>query len=545
MFVARYYFVVAIVLATGAFFASGWYFSVVLSWSAVSVLLVSLAYVSGRADIFRKREDGSIPLYARWLFIPFLLGAQLYNGWARKRDTVPAIQKIEDDLFLACRLFPSDITDLKNKGINSIVDATAEFDGLDWSASGEGLAYLNIPVLDHLAPTDAQLRHAISWLDEQVRQNNKIVVHCALGRGRSVLLMAAYLLHRHPDWTVEQALRFINDTRQTARLNRKQRNALDSYVNDSQRRAWIIANPVSGGGKWPESKRQVIQRLSQGYVVHIRETTPDCDGYALTKEALADNPDLLMAAGGDGTVREVAAALVDKKSQIPLAILPMGTANALAHVLFGIKSKLIPVATACDAAIHGQISAIDTVTCNEQTMLLVMGIGFEQKMIEQADRKEKDSGGQFAYLSALWESIELDEQQALTVTLDDDSKQLTTNSFIVANAAPFTTLLAQGGGQPSLQDGKLDITWLNPDRQNNSAWQGLPELMLRAINGKQELDDNVVVYRQAKQVSISAAHPLKYVVDGENREADRIDIQVVPESLRVMVPATSVMNSED
>jgi diacylglycerol kinase (ATP) len=98
---------------------------------------VATAYVFQRPDIFRKKQDGSIPFYIRWLFIPFLCGVQLYNTWARKNDSVPAIQKIDNNLFLASRLFLSEMPELHQHGIKAILDVTAEFDGLDWSASGE------------------------------------------------------------------------------------------------------------------------------------------------------------------------------------------------------------------------------------------------------------------------------------------------------------------------------------------------------------------------------------------------------------------------
>ena len=78
--------------------------------------------------------------------------------------------------------------------INAVLDVTAEFDALDWSAERAEVNYLNVPVLDHLAPSHEQIHQALQWIHEQQRQGHNVLIHCALGRGRSVFMAAAYLL---------------------------------------------------------------------------------------------------------------------------------------------------------------------------------------------------------------------------------------------------------------------------------------------------------------------------------------------------------------
>ena len=226
------------------------YFALFFYWTALSLLLVSGAYFFNLARIFRKRENGVIPIYIRWAFIPFLMGAQLYNAWSRKNDKVPPLQQIDEQLFLACRLFPSDIDTMKEMGITAILDVTCEFDGLEWSSTQENIRYLNIPVLDHSVPTRAQLNQAINWIHHQVKQERRVVVHCALGRGRSVFVMAAYLLSQNKDADVHDILLKIKETRETANLNKRQlRHLVRRHRNGDlliKNKAVLIANPVSG-----------------------------------------------------------------------------------------------------------------------------------------------------------------------------------------------------------------------------------------------------------------------------------------------------------
>ncbi|SEL33072.1 Diacylglycerol kinase family enzyme [Colwellia chukchiensis] len=536
MFMVKYYLIGAILAFAGVLLSNTLFSQLIFAWLGFSLALVSLAYIFDLPWIFRKKQNGSIPVYIRWLFIPFLLGTQLYNAWARKHDKVPALQKIDDKLFLACRLFPSDIANLEAEGITAILDVTAEFDGLDWSAESQQLNYLNLPVLDHKSPAAKQLTQAIHWIENQLLNSNAVVVHCALGRGRSVLVMAAYLLSKDKSLTVAQALEKIQGIRATAGLNKTQLSALSGFHQAGTLTLtpsiWLIANPVSGGGKWPANKAEVLQRLSTHFVLRILETSAQTSAQTLTQQAIAEGAKTIIACGGDGTLTEVANEIV--QTDITMGILPMGTANALAHVLFGFHTKLIPVGVACDAIIAGKTTKVDSAKCNGNLLLLLAGLGFENEMISRANRAEKDDGGQFAYLQALWQAMNRNEVLRLQVQFDDQaSKTIDTTSLVIANAAPFTTVLAQGGGEPNIKDGLLDITWLPPQKNISSNMLSLAELALSGLTPQAKPLQSE--HTNAKKVQISAAHKLDYVIDGEVFSASKLSIEILPKSLNILV----------
>ncbi|KPV93180.1 Diacylglycerol kinase [Pseudoalteromonas sp. P1-30] len=535
MWAATSYLILALIFIFIGWEVNSVYFAVVFYWSALSLILVSGAYIFNLAKIFRKRENGVIPFYIRWAFVPFLLGAQIYNAYSRKHDKVPPIQKINDHLFLACRLFPSDIDTLKENGITAILDVTCEFDGLEWSSTQEDISYLNIPVLDHSVPTHSQLNQAINWIHHHIKEDRRVVVHCALGRGRSVFVMAAYLLSQDKNADVHQVLAQIKETRETANLNKHQLRHLAKRHKKGdlviKNKAVIIANPVSGTKMWQDKEHLIVARLSAYYDLEVLTTTKEIDGIELAKQAIKDKPDIIIACGGDGTVTEVASVLVN--TQCKLGIIPMGTANALAHVLMGISSKIIPVEQACDLIIDGQTQTIDTAYCNDELMLLLAGIGYEQSMVEKADRDSKNESGQLAYLSGFFQAFSEQKAQTLYVTLDDNqTQQVNTNSFIVANAAPFTTLLAQGGGQPDHEDGLLDINWLLPSDENTTRVLSIAELMFSSITQKHLAISSH--HTNAKKVTITADEEIKYVLDGEIKTADTLTITVAPASLNVI-----------
>ncbi|MGK0410634.1 MAG: diacylglycerol kinase family enzyme [Shewanella psychromarinicola] len=174
-------------------------------------------------------------------------------------------------------------------------------------------------------------------------------------------------------------------------------------------------------------------------------------------------------------------------------------------------------------------------------MLLLVGLGFEQKMIEKADRDRKDQLGQWAYLNGLWEAI--DENQPLSMRLQLDGGEIqviNTTSLVIANAAPFTSLLAQGNGEPNITDGLLDITWIESSEVSQQQLLSMTELLFAGLTGARE-DDQVSGIRhvQAKKIYLNTDSSCQYVIDGELFESEDLCIKVKPKSLKVFIPNVS------
>lgn len=553
-----FYLAGAVLLAYFAVTGTSPLLTFIWAWTSLSLFLVGSAYWFNLASIFRKRQDGTIPWYIRWGFIPFLLGSRLYNHWARKRDSVPSMQKIDEQLYLGCRLFSADLEKIKANKITAILDVTAEFDGLDWSQFEDHIEYLNIPILDHSVPTSAQLNQAVNWLHRQVRANKQVLIHCAMGRGRSVLVLAAYLVCKDKQRNFAEVLQQIKQVRKTAGLNKWQLRALEHMLKQGKinihKVAWIIANPVSGGGKWQQYGEQIQDELKAYFDLTLKLTSENISANTFAKKARSSGADIIIACGGDGTVTEVASEIVN--TDIALGIIPLGTTNALSHALFGLGSKLIPVSQALDNIIQGHYQAIDTARCNEQLVLLLVGIGFEQQMIESANRERKNALGQFAYLDGLWRAVNADITLTVQLSLDDaEPTTLTTHSLIVANAAPFTSVLAQGDGEPNMTDGLLDITWLDSGDEPKEQLLSLAELAIAGWVKEGNKDTHSkrpsapstatkVHHAHAKKVSISSQPKCKYVIDGEIFEPADLTIEVQPASLKVFVPYQEITEED-
>ncbi|HCY83531.1 MAG TPA: hypothetical protein DHV36_00175 [Desulfobacteraceae bacterium] len=535
------YLAAALAATAGSVWAPHLVLQLLLGWGAVSFWLVTSAYFMNAGWIFRKRSDGSIPVYVRWLFIPVFFIIRGYHMWALGKDDPPPLQKIDDHLFLARRLLVSEMDKIEAGKIDAVLDVTAEFGAPDWTIAGETIHYLNIPVLDHKIPSKSQLIQAVNWIHRHVKTGKNVMVHCALGRGRSVLVMAAYLLSRDPDLDVETALSKISGIRGTARLNPRQLKLLNRLYQDAalilRQQAWIIANPASGGGKWDRYRTEIVDALTPYFTLEINTTSKDRDAEEIARDAVDAGADLVIACGGDGTVSNTAGVLV--RTKVAMGIIPLGTTNALAHVLWGIRSKLAPVATACDIIVKGVRKSIDTGRCNGKVFLLITGIGFEQQMIAYADREEKDNMGQLAYIKGLFQAVGRNRPIHLDLCADENpAEKIVTTSLIVANAAPFSTLLAQGGGAPDHQDGLLDITWIEYADGTGPVFS-LVELGLAAMEIGYRGDR--VRHLHARRLLITGDSSIEYAMDGEPHTADALDISIQPASLNVLLPEEDII----
>ena len=221
---------------------------------------------------------------------------------------------------------------------------------------------------------------------------------------------------------------------------------------------YLIYNPVSGQGDAAAERSRIEQLLGAKLQLTVLETTPEESAEQLTEQAIKQGAEGVVASGGDGTVSAVAGKLVG--TGLPLGIIPRGTANAIAAA-FGISDN---IDNACTTILEGIPRKIDVGSCNGKPLLLLAGIGLEADVIEQANRQLKNKLGTAAYiLSAFQQVRELDPFHAVIET-SDRIISFDASGITVANAAPATSVLAQGPSDVVPFDGLLDITIFCPRR---------------------------------------------------------------------------------
>src|SRR5207249_9396178 len=145
-------------------------------------------------------------------------------------------------------------------------------------------------------------------------------------------------------------------------------------------RAVLILNPTSGLSALaepqvhtPESNEEIILRTlhTHGIEPEVWHTTLEYPVEEVAKKAADEHVDLVIAAGGDGTIHAVASGLIKREST--LGIIPMGTMNNLAHS----RGIPLPIEAACAIIAKGATRAIDAGNINGKGVTGVRGIGLE------------------------------------------------------------------------------------------------------------------------------------------------------------------------
>lgn len=227
-------------------------------------------------------------------------------------------------------------------------------------------------------------------------------------------------------------------------------------VRPRPRRIRVIVNPA------PSRKVPLLAILNQafrsaGIYWDIDITHGDGDGTRLGQEAIKDGVDVVAVYGGDGTVMDVAAALIG--SRVPLLILGGGTGNLVAAAL------RIPMVLerSCDLVCGEAFSvrAIDVGMLNEKPFLLRVGCGFETEVVQDATRELKDQFGKWAYVLAGLKALQNQPVSEYRIVVDGKTVNESGGvACVVANAG--TVGLGRLTLSPSvdIDDGKLDVFFL-------------------------------------------------------------------------------------
>jgi len=294
--------------------------------------------------------------------------------------------------------------------------------------------------------------------------------------------------------------------------------------------AHMIFNPVAGQGNASQDLELIQQLLQPHMSLHVHETTAETNPKELVQIALEQGADLVIASGGDGTISAVAGSLIG--TGIPLGIIPRGTANAFA-VALGIP-RLLPVRNACQVILAGHTRQVDAARCNGIPMILLVGIGYEAEMVDLASREMKEQWGVMAYLMAGWQMLDEQDRFQAQIEAGGEVYELQASAITVANAAPPTSVLAQGAGEVIYDDGLLDVTIAAAETKVQAITTMLR--MLGAALVRTGTQQQNVVHGRTKIISITTDPPQKVVVDGEVIGTTPIKVECIPKGLTVLAP---------
>jgi hypothetical protein len=193
---------------------------------AVASAGLAVAYALRAPRLLGKRADGSIAPLAWLVFWPYLLLNFSSLCTFRRLSREEPISEIVPGLHLGRRPLHADRAAFEQRAIAATLDLTAEFPEVRYARTG---SYLCIPLLDTFPPTPDQLALAAEWIGRHMAEA-PVLVHCALGHGRSACVVVAHLLHVGRAATVGEALALVSERRPGVSLNGGQTRALVDYA---------------------------------------------------------------------------------------------------------------------------------------------------------------------------------------------------------------------------------------------------------------------------------------------------------------------------
>jgi diacylglycerol kinase family enzyme len=298
-----------------------------------------------------------------------------------------------------------------------------------------------------------------------------------------------------------------------------------------------------------------------GWSVTLRETSRPLQATELARHAANRGARVVIAAGGDGTVNEVANALVN--THVALGVLPVGTTNSWA-LQMGIPAlnPLLPGTQAVkmiaaleervarplplnyyrkvllDAArvlVEGHTVAVDVGEVSGRYFLMWAGIGFDAAIARSIPLKEKKALGSWAYVLPAIESASRFYSTDVWLNLDGKKVKVSTPFIVVSNIQLYGGMIAIGA-RACVNDGKLDVCIFK-----GGGFLAFVEQAVKVLAHK-HLEDPKVEYYQCHEIAVESAHPLPVHVDGEPFTETPVAIHTVPSSLKVIVPKTAPAN---
>jgi diacylglycerol kinase (ATP) len=198
----------------------------------------------------------------------------------------------------------------------------------------------------------------------------------------------------------------------------------------NKKKVLFIVNPISGPGKQKRIEKWIDAGLDKSkFISNIVQTTHAGHATELSKKAIEDETDIIVAVGGDGTVNEVGQTLIGSSSA--LGIIPTGSGNGLARHL------KIPFnfTKAIDVINKGNVRKIDTATLNDKVFLSMAGIGYDAYVARKFSKAAKR--GFISYFKIV--TAEYPKYSPKKYELEIDGKKLTRRALLVtfANSNQF------------------------------------------------------------------------------------------------------------
>ena len=291
-------------------------------------------------------------------------------------------------------------------------------------------------------------------------------------------------------------------------------------------RTRVIWNPhagskagISTNSATEEELRALMRRFSLGE--ELIQTRSEEESVSSARDAVARGYDLVIAAGGDGTVSTIACELLGTRSA--LGVLPLGSVMNIARTLELPRD----LEGAAKVLATGRVCPVDIGLANGRPFFECGSVGMNAAIFKEAQRF--DRGQYWALLTGIWVMIRYHPAR-IRIQLDDQSVATRALMVTVANG-PYTGLGFTVAPSARLNDGKFDVRVFR-----NFSKLGLLSHFRSIAFGRRRFSPNVTTYR-SERVRIESAHPLPARADAHDLGFTPVSFEVRKQALRVVASA--------
>ncbi len=292
------------------------------------------------------------------------------------------------------------------------------------------------------------------------------------------------------------------------------------------KRARIIYNPTSGREMFRRHLADVLEKMEKaGYETSCHATTGEGDAIEAAKKAVERKYDIVVAAGGDGTINEVVNGLAEQDYRPKLGIIPTGTTNDFARALH------IPrdVDKATDIIVNGDTIPIDIGRMNDVYFINIAGGGRLTELTYEVPSKLKTMLGQLAYYLKGIEMLPSIKPSEVTIEYDGKLYEGEIMMFLIGltNSIGGFEKIAPDA---SLNDGMFSLIILK--KTNLAEFIRLATLALRG----EHIHEPQIIYTKANRVKVHSKGEMQLNIDGELGGMAPAEFENLYRHLQVFVP---------
>ena len=268
---------------------------------------------------------------------------------------------------------------------------------------------------------------------------------------------------------------------------------------------FFVFNPKAGKGKIKTALMDIVDIFNKGgYEVVIRATQYPKDAYEMTRK-YADKVDLVVCSGGDGTLDEVVAGLVETGSKVPVGYIPAGSTNDFAGSLFIPKNMV----AAAEMIMEENVYRCDIGKFNKQTFTYIAAFGLFTDVAYETDQDLKNILGHLAYLLEGVKRLFDIQSYHMKVTTEDEIFEDDFMYGMITNSRSVGGFKNLTGKNVDMNDGLFEVTLITTPKNP----MDMQEIIAGLMSGK---DNSDLIYTfKTSRIRIQSDEAVAWTLDGE------------------------------